>query len=185
MTPGLYREMLQDSALIFAGLVVFCQYLTLRDLRARAAGPEFADRNVRDHLVGALLRVGLRGLLPVVVYSGWWIWTQWDALGARALTAGQLTAGFLFLSLGLAALAVRWSFRAMRAEDDPRTGLLLARLVPLAGGLAYAAALWFRVPATAAETLTAVWLLGFACLVLGINRSDTVPPEVMQRWAQR
>jgi hypothetical protein len=145
-----------------------------------------SERTVRDEILGALLRGALLGLLIALPIFAVWAVRSWSSLHLGVLLGGEVLLAFVVLALGLATLAARLGLSLMErvSPGEERRALFLLRLSVLGAGAAYGIALWLIVPGRPGETLFAVFALGVAMIVLGLNRTADLSPELLARLSE-
>lgn len=163
------------------------QWIAFRELERRGRDEEllFAN-NMRDHVLAALARASLWGLVATLPVLASWIVVSWRSLGSRTFLGMELFLAFLVLALGLTTIAARFALDLMRRPG--RGGIVrlvfILRLAVLAVGAGYGAAMWVYTPGNLGETLLAVFLIGVALVVLGLNRTADMEPELLARLAR-
>jgi hypothetical protein len=167
---------------VFLIEMVLVHHVAFRELAGAGADPARREsRHLRDHVVNALLRAGLYGLL--VAGAGTVLWMARAGWGVGSFLWGaEFLLASLVLSLGLAALAVRFSLHALDRGQDLRRVMVVRAGFLLAGAL-YVVALGSRGKASPGEHLLAFLLLGVALLVLGLNRIACLPVVTLAKLA--
>jgi hypothetical protein len=180
--------MVLDAFGSFLGVAVaaFVLGLVLTERRtfaeiARRGAPKSGEPpgNVRDVLVESLGRGGLAGLVVSVLVAIVWGATAWSRYRWDVLVAAEILLAFAVLEVGITAFAVRLAL-GLTERGHPgsvRRALPVLRVGVLVTGALYGAAVWRWVSGGPGETLFAVFTLGAALAVLGLNRTAHMPTE--------
>jgi hypothetical protein len=157
---------------------VLVQFVVFRLLAGAGADPARREsRHLRDHVVNALARAGLYGLPVAGVGTALWgVRVGWS--GGNLLWGVEFLLSTLVLSVGLAALSVRFSLHTLERGGGLHQVVLVRAGFLLAGGV-YAIALWSRGKASPGEHLLAFFVLGIAFLAMGLNRLGAFPVETL------
>ncbi len=187
MTHQPYEEILRTAVAVYLALLPVMQWLVFRGLYVRGAVESArVSRNVRDHVLAALLRAGLLSLVLAVPVFGLWVVTVWSRLRWDVLVGGEIMLAFVILSLGFTSASVRFSLGLMTRvppKAAPRA-LFVLRLAMLLTAGAYGAALWIYTPGTPGEMLLGVFILGAGLFALGLNRIAEMDPDVLARLVE-
>jgi hypothetical protein len=184
VTPAAFQDFLPVAAVIYVLGLVLVEQKTFAEVARR--GAVGARRNVRDMIMESLGRGALRGAALALLAAAIWGAFSWSRLGWEVMTGAEIFLAFTVLQIGIASLSVRMALRLVGTMEPgaARRPILLLRLAMLATGVLYAFAVWRLAPGGAGETLFAVFLLGAALFVVGLNRTGELPSERMVRLAE-
>ena len=187
MSEDVFPKFLRLGVIVYWAALPAVQWVVFSELEQRGAKIGVrSERTVRDEILHALLRGALLGLLITLPIFAVWAVRSWPSLHLGVLLGGEILLVFVVLAIGLAALAARLGLSLMEkvSPGEERRALFLSRLSVLGAGAAYGIALWLIVPGGPGEMLFAVFALGVAMIVLGLNRTTDMSPELLARLSE-
>jgi hypothetical protein len=178
MPPEAFASFLRLALVVFVFGLVLTERGTYAEI-VRRGSPESGapPGNVRDELVEALGRGGLRGLAVSVLAAIAWGAVGWSRYRWEVAIAAEILLAFAVLEVGMTAFSVRLAL-GMAERGNPasvRRVLPVLRLGMIVTGALYGVAVCRWVSGGPGETLFAVFTLGAALAVLGLNRTAQMP----------
>ena len=157
---------------LFVLLLFVMEFLTYRHLRK--AGEAGTTGPVRAVLFAAMRPAILAGLAAALLTLLGWALPDWNAVRGHLLPGVQLFVAYAVLALGTATFAMRVGLTVLQrsSPERSRSALLLARGGITALALLYAASVLYLQPGGIMETSLSALLIGFALILMGLNRRD-------------